>query len=95
VPDRIRAIEAGLTSGLAPARGIPGVADVRTIGAVGVIQLEHPVDIPSATRAALDHGVWIRPFGNLIYAMPPFITEASDVERITAGMLAATKASVP
>ncbi|HJR90603.1 MAG TPA: adenosylmethionine--8-amino-7-oxononanoate transaminase [Aeromicrobium sp.] len=93
VPDRIRAIETGLTSGLAPARGIPGVADVRTLGAVGVIQLEHPVDLPSATRAALDHGVWIRPFGHLIYAMPPFITSPADVEQIAVAMLAAAKAS--
>jgi len=94
VPDRIRALEAGLTSGLAPARGLPGVEDVRTIGAVGVIQLDRPVDVAVATQAALDQGVWIRPFRDLIYAMPPFITAPADVEQITAGMLAAAKASL-
>ena len=94
LPDRIRTIEAGLTSGLAPARGIPGVGDVRTIGAVGVIQLDRPVDVSEATRAALDHGVWIRPFRDLIYAMPPFITSPSDVDHITTAMLAAAKASL-
>ena len=94
LPDRIRAIEAGLTAGLAPARGIPGVDDVRTIGAVGVIQLDRPVDIPAATHAALEHGVWIRPFRDLIYAMPPFITSPSEVDQITTAMLAAAKATL-
>jgi adenosylmethionine-8-amino-7-oxononanoate aminotransferase len=94
VTDRIRALETELASGLAPARGLAGVEDVRTIGAVGVIQLDRAVDVAKATRAALDHGVWIRPFRDLIYAMPPFITEAADVEQITAGMLAAAKASL-
>ncbi|HUS21478.1 MAG TPA: adenosylmethionine--8-amino-7-oxononanoate transaminase [Aeromicrobium sp.] len=94
LPDRIRALETGLTSGLAPARGLAGVADVRTIGAVGVIQLDRPVDVAAATRAALDHGVWIRPFRDLIYAMPPFVTAPADVEQITTAMLAATKASL-
>jgi adenosylmethionine-8-amino-7-oxononanoate aminotransferase len=94
LPDRIRALEAGLTSGLAPARGLAGVEDVRTIGAVGVIQLDRPVDVAAATHAALDHGVWIRPFRDLIYAMPPFVTAPSDVDQITTAMLAATKASL-
>jgi adenosylmethionine-8-amino-7-oxononanoate aminotransferase len=94
LPDRIRAIEAGLMTGLAPARGIAGVDDVRTIGAVGVIQLDRPVDIPAATDAALEHGVWIRPFRDLIYAMPPFITSPSDVDQITTAMLAAAKATL-
>jgi adenosylmethionine-8-amino-7-oxononanoate aminotransferase len=93
LPDRIRTLEAGLTAGLAPARGLTGVEDVRTIGAVGVIQLDRPVDVPAATRAALDHGVWIRPFRDLIYAMPPFVAAPADVEQITAAMLAAVKAS--
>ena len=93
VPDRIRAIETGLTRGLAPARGLIGVDDVRTIGAVGVIQLERPVDIAAATHAALDHGVWIRPFRDLIYAMPPFITSPAEVEQIATAMLAAVKAN--
>jgi adenosylmethionine-8-amino-7-oxononanoate aminotransferase len=95
VTDRVRTIENGLTSGLAPARGLVGVEDVRTIGAVGVIQLDRPVDVPAATRAALDHGVWIRPFRDLIYAMPPFITSPTDVDQITKAMLAAAEASLP
>lgn len=94
VTDRIRALETGLTSGLAPARGLVGVTDVRTVGAVGVIQLDRAVDVPTATQAALDHGVWIRPFRDLIYAMPPFITAPADVEQITTAMLAAAKAGL-
>jgi adenosylmethionine-8-amino-7-oxononanoate aminotransferase len=94
VTDRIRAIETGLTRGLAPARGIAGVRDVRTIGAVGVIQLDGPVDVPAATRAALDQGVWIRPFRDLIYTMPPYVTSEADVDQIASAMLAATKASL-
>jgi adenosylmethionine-8-amino-7-oxononanoate aminotransferase len=93
VVDRIRAIETGLTTGLAPARGLVGVADVRTIGAVGVIQLDRPVDVAVATRAALDLGVWLRPFRDLIYAMPPFVTSPTDVEQIATAMLAAVKAT--
>jgi adenosylmethionine-8-amino-7-oxononanoate aminotransferase len=78
---------------LAPARELAGVADVRTLGAVGVIQLDRPVDVAAATDAALDHGVWIRPFRDLIYAMPPFVTDPADVEQVTTAMLAATKAA--
>ncbi|MFL6088957.1 MAG: adenosylmethionine--8-amino-7-oxononanoate transaminase [Aeromicrobium sp.] len=93
LPDRIERIHGGLTNGLAAARDLPQVADVRTIGAVGVIQLSRPVDVPAATRAALAHGVWIRPFSDLIYTMPPYVSQESDIEQIAAAMLEATKAS--
>lgn len=82
-------IGAGLETGLAPARGLEAVADVRTIGAVGVIELHDAVDVPALTRAAIRHGVWVRPFRNLVYTMPPYISTAADIEQITAGMTAA------
>lgn len=82
-------IGAGLETGLAPARGLEAVADVRTIGAVGVIELRAAVDVPAVTRAAIRHGVWVRPFRNLVYTLPPYISTAADVELITAGMTAA------
>ncbi|MEU1209348.1 adenosylmethionine--8-amino-7-oxononanoate transaminase [Nocardia sp. NPDC005825] len=85
-------IEAELNSGLAPARDLPGVADVRVRGAIGVIELDHPVDMRAATHAAVDAGAWLRPFRNLVYAMPPFISTSEDVRRITAAMLAAAAA---
>ncbi|WP_419150857.1 adenosylmethionine--8-amino-7-oxononanoate transaminase [Nocardia vinacea] len=85
-------IEAELKAGLAPARSLPGVADVRVLGAIGVVQLDHPVDMRKATHAAVEAGVWLRPFRDLIYTMPPFISTTEDIERITAGIVAAAQA---
>jgi adenosylmethionine-8-amino-7-oxononanoate aminotransferase len=79
-------INRGLTSGLAGCRELPGVTDVRTIGAVGVVQLDHPVDVAKATDAAIDEGVWLRPFRDLVYTMPPYITDDADLDRITTAM---------
>jgi adenosylmethionine-8-amino-7-oxononanoate aminotransferase len=79
-------VGAGLTAGLAPLRGLPGVADVRTIGAVGVVQLDHPVDVVKATDAAVEEGVWLRPFRDLLYTMPPYVTSDDDVTRICAAV---------
>jgi adenosylmethionine-8-amino-7-oxononanoate aminotransferase len=86
---RVAAIERGLREGLEPARELPGVRDVRVLGAVGVLELDQPVDVPAATAAAIERGVWLRPFRNLIYAMPPYVTAAEDLERIATAMLAA------
>jgi len=87
----VRRIEAGLRAGLAPASDLPGVRDVRVLGAVGVVQLDTPVDVPALTAAALRHGVWVRPFRDLVYAMPPYVCTDEDVRAITAGMLAAVE----
>jgi adenosylmethionine-8-amino-7-oxononanoate aminotransferase len=86
---QVRSIERGLRDGLAGARELPGVSDVRVLGAIGVVQLDHAVDMAAATDAAVEHGVWLRPFRDLIYAMPPYVIEASDLARVTAAMLAA------
>ena len=75
-----------LAAGLEPLRGVPGVADVRTLGAVGVVQLDHPVDVVKATDAAADEGVWLRPFRDLVYTMPPYVTDDADVARICAAV---------
>jgi adenosylmethionine-8-amino-7-oxononanoate aminotransferase len=61
------------------------------LGAVGVVQLDTPVDVPALTAAALRHGVWVRPFRDLVYAMPPYVCTDEDVRAITAGMLAAVE----
>jgi adenosylmethionine---8-amino-7-oxononanoate aminotransferase len=79
-------VGAGLAAGLEPLRGLPGVADVRTVGAVGVVQLDHPVDVVKATDAAVEEGVWLRPFRDLVYAMPPYVTGDQDVARICAAI---------
>ena len=85
-------IEDGLRAGLAPARDLPGVADVRVLGAIGVVQLDHPVDVAAATAAAFDHGVWLRPFRDLVYAMPPYACDADDVAAIAAAVVAGAAA---
>jgi adenosylmethionine-8-amino-7-oxononanoate aminotransferase len=95
-PDGWRAavtrIEAGLRAGLAPATGRAGVADVRVLGAIGVVQLDREVDIAAATAAAVRAGVWLRPFRDLVYTMPPYVTADEDVAAICAGVLAAVEA---
>jgi adenosylmethionine-8-amino-7-oxononanoate aminotransferase len=88
----VRTIEAGLRDGLAPAASLPGVADVRVLGAIGVIELERPVDLRIATPVALEHGVWLRPFRNLIYAMPPYICTPDEVGQITSAMVGVARA---
>jgi adenosylmethionine-8-amino-7-oxononanoate aminotransferase len=89
---RVPMIEKALRGGLEPLSGAQGVADVRVLGAVGVVQLDHEVDVPRATAAAVAEGVWLRPFRDLIYTMPPFVTDDADVARITAGIAAAVAA---
>ena len=86
-------LESGLAAGLAPARELPGVADVRVLGAVGVVQLDHEVDVAAATAAAVRAGVWLRPFRDLIYTMPPYVTREEDLALICRGVLAAVEAS--
>jgi adenosylmethionine-8-amino-7-oxononanoate aminotransferase len=79
-------VNAGLVAGLEPLRDLAGVADVRTIGAVGVVQVDHPVDVAKATEAAVEEGVWLRPFRDLVYTMPPYVTGDDDVDRICAAI---------
>jgi len=86
-------VEAGLRSGLADAAGWPGVADVRVLGAIGVVQLDRDVDGPAAAEAAVRGGVWLRPFRDLIYTMPPYVTRDEDLAGICAGVLAAVQAA--
>ncbi|WP_235921692.1 adenosylmethionine--8-amino-7-oxononanoate transaminase [Lentzea tibetensis] len=85
----VRRIEQGLHAGLAPARELPGVADVRVLGAIGVVQLDHQVDMARATKAAVDAGVWLRPFRDLIYTMPPYVSTDDDVAAICQAVIAA------
>ena len=88
----VRRIERALHAGLAPAGGLPAVADVRVLGAIGVVELDRPVDVAVATAAAIERGVWLRPFRNLIYTMPPYITTDADLELISAAVVAAAGA---
>ncbi|WP_441297624.1 adenosylmethionine--8-amino-7-oxononanoate transaminase [Actinosynnema sp. ALI-1.44] len=87
--DAIRRIEHALVTGLEPALDLPGVLDVRVLGAIGVVQLDHQVDITAATKATVEEGVWLRPFRDLIYTMPPYITCDEDLALITKALCAA------
>jgi adenosylmethionine---8-amino-7-oxononanoate aminotransferase len=84
-------VSAGLASSLAPARDLRGVKDVRVVGAVGVVQLEGPADIPRLTDAALRRGVWLRPFLDLVYTMPPYISSDAEVATIGAAICGAVE----
>jgi adenosylmethionine-8-amino-7-oxononanoate aminotransferase len=85
----VKRINAELVDGLAPAWKLESVVDVRTIGAVGVIELRTPVDVPRVTEAALDRGVWVRPFRNLVYTMPPYVSTTDDIRTITGALVGA------
>lgn len=91
---RVAEIEARLAGGLAPLREVDGVVDVRVKGAVGVVELDRPVDMSAATEAAVDAGAWLRPFRNLVYTMPPFVCAPDDVDLIVAGIHAAVHATL-
>lgn len=84
---RVAGIAAALAAGLEPARALRGVADVRVCGAIGVIECAGPVDLAIATPAALDRGVWLRPFRNLVYAMPPYVCTDAEIAQITSAMV--------
>ncbi len=87
----VKTINAELTTGLEPAGQLESVVDVRTIGAVGVLELDTPVDVVRLTEAALDRGVWVRPFRNLVYTMPPYVSTTEDIRAITDAMLGAVR----
>jgi adenosylmethionine---8-amino-7-oxononanoate aminotransferase len=91
--EQVAAIEDGLRAGLEPARALPGVLDVRVLGAIGVVQLTQPVGLAAATAVAVEQGVWLRPFRDLVYAMPPYVIDGEDLARVCAAMVAVAGAA--
>lgn len=88
--EQVKAISRQLTEELEPARSLPGVKDVRVKGAIGVIELERIGDLNAMKRRFVEEGVWIRPFGNIVYTTPPLVIEAADLARLTGAMLKVT-----
>ncbi|TKG71505.1 adenosylmethionine--8-amino-7-oxononanoate transaminase [Prauserella endophytica] len=90
--DDVRRIESLLRAGLAPAADVPGVVDVRVLGAIGVVQLDRQVDLARATAALVERGVWLRPFRDLLYTMPPYVAADDDVARVADAMVQTARA---
>ncbi|MFK0728518.1 MULTISPECIES: adenosylmethionine--8-amino-7-oxononanoate transaminase [Rothia] len=88
-------LEAGLRAGLAPAASLEGVAEVAVTGGIGVVRTRGPVDVDVCTRIAAEHGVWLRPFRDAIYTMPPYLSTEEGLARITGAMVAAAAAHEP
>jgi adenosylmethionine-8-amino-7-oxononanoate aminotransferase len=82
-------ISGELCEGLEPLRGLPGIADVRVLGAIGVVELEQPCDMAVLQPRLVDEGVWLRPFGKLVYTMPPYVSSSADVAAVTGAMVRA------
>jgi adenosylmethionine-8-amino-7-oxononanoate aminotransferase len=89
---RVRGIERGLRAGLEPARELATVKDVRVLGAIGVVELERDVDVAALTAVAVEQGVWLRPFRDLLYTMPPYVIDEADLATLTRAVVEAARA---
>lgn len=89
---QVQAIETQLRSELAPCAELPQVADVRVLGAIGVVELHRPVDLAAIQQRFVEAGVWVRPFGTRVYLMPPFVINGPELTRLTQAIYRAVEA---
>jgi adenosylmethionine---8-amino-7-oxononanoate aminotransferase len=85
-PARVRGIEAQLEAQLAICRGSAKVADVRVLGAIGVVEMHDDIDLGAVVPRLVERGVWLRPFGKLLYTMPPYVVTDRELSEITEAM---------
>jgi adenosylmethionine-8-amino-7-oxononanoate aminotransferase len=90
-----QAISAALSAGLEPCRELPWVRDVRVLGAIGVVELGGIADREALKRRLVEAGVWVRPFGNVVYLTPALTIDAEDLARLTTAVTAVLRAGRP
>ena len=88
---RVRQLGEWLETGLRPAARLPAVSDVRVLGAIGVVELREPVEAAAAQAHFVAHGVWVRPFGRLVYVMPPYVMREEQVRQLCSAIVALAK----
>jgi adenosylmethionine-8-amino-7-oxononanoate aminotransferase len=91
---QVQRLEKGLKAGLGPAKALAAVADVRVLGAIGVIEMKEAVDMKKIQPACIAQGIWLRPFGKLVYIMPAYVMTDRELEKLTAGMLNVLKSGL-
>lgn len=88
---KVRRIESELKKGLEPLRKVSGVKDVRVLGAIGVVETERAADNRILAAQFVKEGIWVRPFGNIFYVMPPFVIEPDELQTLIVGFVKVTR----